>query len=422
MAAPSSTQKPTLATDAGTGSGTKGEKQPSDSGKSKPADGEGDGGSEEPPHVLNVARFRRLNSLIHRENVDADELLNLVGGDYRVNFMNDPLLSFVIACKKPKLAVRLMAKISSNDILKAKNFIGDTALHVAAAMDDQEVASELIRRVPDLVRVRNRKQEIPLHKAALYGLQDMFWLLVAKNSSPEARTEDGDRMLHCAIMGNAPVLALEIAKTYRIQIESRNEHALTPLQLLVTIPEAFRSQVVLGALDSFIYEWIPLEEDSSKMNKRDEEVALNRSSIGVAQDDNSPRAFRSKFPSNYSTLFDLLELISIPAGWILRFVYNIIRQLSPRVQRLEGKKKNHTETMHLIEYLAKEGYFEFFGRGKAPIQGSTFASQELYGQFGMHGPPNTQPETGREGIGNTGLNCNQRGGSECGESVKGTVT
>uniref|UniRef100_A0A804I4R0 Uncharacterized protein n=1 Tax=Musa acuminata subsp. malaccensis TaxID=214687 RepID=A0A804I4R0_MUSAM len=104
------------------------------------------------------------------------------------------------------------------------------------------------------------------------------------------------------------------------------------------------------------------------MNKRDEEVALNRSSIGVAQDDNSPRAFRSKFPSNYSTLFDLLELISIPAGWILRFVYNIIRQLSPRVQRLEGKKKNHTETMHLIEYLAKEGYFEFFGRGKAPIQ------------------------------------------------------
>ncbi|CAL9067267.1 unnamed protein product, partial [Musa banksii] len=106
------------------------------------------------------------------------------------------------------------------------------------------------------------------------------------------------------------------------------------------------------------------------MNKRDEEVALNGSSIGVAQDDNSPRAFRSKFPSNYSTLLDLLALTKIPAGWILRLVYNIIRQLLPRVQRLEGKKKNHAETMHFIEYLAKEGYFEFFVLGKDPTEGS----------------------------------------------------
>ncbi|XP_064994915.1 uncharacterized protein LOC135631295 [Musa acuminata AAA Group] len=124
------------------------------------------------------------------------------------------------------------------------------------------------------------------------------------------------------------------------------------------------------------------------MNKRDEEVALDRSSIGVAQDDDgdhSLRAFRSKFPSKYSTLFDLLELISIPAGWILRFVYNIIRQLSPRVQRLEGKKKNHTETMHLIEYLAKEGYFDFFVRGKDPSQQSIL------------GPQDSPPETGEEG-------------------------
>ncbi|URD88708.1 ANK [Musa troglodytarum] len=278
-------------------------------------------------------------------------------------------------------------------------------------MDDKEVDLELIRRVPDLVHKRNARKEIPLHNAALYGLQDMFWLLVGKNSSPEARREDGATMLHCAIMGNAPVLALQIAKTYPSQIESRNEHALTPLQLFVTIPEAFRSQVVLGALDSFIYDWIPLEEDSSKMNKRDEEVAANRSlsdsvlsvactcnlkSIGVAQEDDgdhSPRAFRSKFPSNYSTLFDLLEFINIPAGWILRFVYNIIRLLSPRVRRLERKKKNHAETMHLIEYLAQAGYFEFFVRGKDPTQVTTIASEALDGQFGTLGPPETLPET-----------------------------
>ncbi|URD91351.1 ANK [Musa troglodytarum] len=375
------TDRPTHAADAGTGSTTKEEKMPSASGSTQPADGAGRGGSEEPPHALDVARFRRLNWLIHRENVDVNELLRLVEQDNHVNLMNDPLLSVVIACNKPELAVRLIEKIS-NDILEAYNYNGDTALHVAAAMDDKKVALELIRRMPDLVHKRNVKQEIPLHKAALYGLQDMFWLLVAKKSSPEARREDGATMLHCAIMGNAPVLALQIAQGHRHQIESRNEHALTPLQLLVTIPEAFRSQVVLGALDSFIYDWIPLEEDSSKMNKRDEEAA-NRSSIGVAQEDDgdhSPRSFRSKFPSNYSTLFDLLEFINIP--------------VSPRVQRMERKKKNHTETMHLIEYLAQAGYFEFFVRGKDPTQVTTIASEALDGQFG---PPETPPETVQEG-------------------------
>ncbi|URD87270.1 Ankyrin repeat-containing protein [Musa troglodytarum] len=433
MAASSSTDKPTPAADAGAGSGRQIEKQPSVPATSQPADGAGDGGPEEPrqvpdvagfhplnpttsqpadgagggesaepPHILDVARFRRLNLLINRENVDVNELLRLVEQDNHVNLMNDPLLSVVIACKKPKLAVLLIAK-TSDARLTDTNYNGDTALHVAAAMDDRKVALELIRRMPDLVRKRNVKQEIPLHKAALYGLQDMFWLLVHKNSSLEARREDGATMLHCAIMGNAPVLALQIAKHYPSQIESRNEHALTPLQLLVTIPEAFRSQVVLGVLDSFIYDWIHLEEDSNKMNESDEEVALNRSlsdsglsvactcnlkRIGVAQDDDgdhSPRAFRSKFPSNYSTLFDLLELTSIPAGWIHRFVYNFIWQLSPRVQRLERKKKNHTETMNLIEYLAQAGYFDFFVRGKDPTQGSIL------------GPLDSPPETGQEG-------------------------
>ncbi|CAL9067266.1 unnamed protein product [Musa banksii] len=253
---------PTPAADEGAGTERQIEEQPSVPGTTQPADGAGGGGSEEPPHVLDVARFRRLNWLIHRENVDVNELLRLVEQDNHVNLMNDPLLSVVIACKKPKLAVLLIAKISDST-LKADNYNGDTALHVAAAMDDKEVALELIRRVPNLVHVRNVKQEIPLHKAAMYGLQDMFWLLVEKSSSPEARREDGATMLHCAIMGNAPV--------------------------------------------------------------------------------------------------------------------------SPRVQRLERKKKNHTETMHLIEYLAQAGYFDFFVRGKDPTQGSIL------------GPLDSPPETGKEG-------------------------
>ncbi|CAL9767548.1 unnamed protein product [Musa acuminata subsp. burmannicoides] len=267
MAAPSTTQKLTPAADVVTGSGRKVEKQPSVPGKSQPAHGAGGGGSEEPPHALDVARFRRLNSLIHRENVDANELLRLVEQDNHVNLMNDPLLSVVIACKKPKLACSLIDKISSNDILKASNLNGDTALHVAAAMDDKEVALKLIGRVPYLVHMQNVKQEIPLHKAALYGLQGMFKLLVKKNSSPEARREDGATMLHCAIMGNAPGLALKIAERFPLLITSRNTMAVTPLQLMVTVPGLFRSQMVLGGFESILLDLYPRTRHLEKIKR-----------------------------------------------------------------------------------------------------------------------------------------------------------
>ncbi|XP_064993869.1 uncharacterized protein LOC108952191 isoform X2 [Musa acuminata AAA Group] len=392
MAAPSTTQKLTPAADVGTGSGRKVEKQPSVPGKSQPAHGAGGGGSEEPPHALDEARFRLLNSLLHRENVDADELLNLVGEDYPVNLMNDPLLSVVIACKKPKLAVRLIAKISSNDILKAYNYNGDTALHVAAAMDDKEVALELIRRVPDLVHMRNRKQEIPLHKAALYGLQGMFKLLVDENSSPEARREDGATMLHCAIMGNAPGLALEIAERFPFLITSRNTMAVTPLQLMVTVPGLFRSQMVLGGLESMLHNFIPLEKDSHRTRQRDEEEASGSSNDagqaeGTEQDDHDcfawQRTIRSRFPSCRCTLVDILVFPGTPTSfsvlavnWVLLRLFIILKTLCPRTRHLEKIKRTHGKALELIEFLARDPRnMEFYvlgrkqGDGGAPAAG-----------------------------------------------------
>ncbi|XP_064952868.1 uncharacterized protein LOC135608595 [Musa acuminata AAA Group] len=381
MAAPSTTQKLTPAADVGTGSGRKVEKQPSVPGKSQPAHGAGGGGSEEPPHALDVARFRRLNSLIHSENVHADELLNLVGRDESVNLMNDPLLSVVIACKKPKLACRLIAKISDARLTDS-NYNGDTALHVAAAMDDKEVALKLIGRVPDLVHMQNVKQEVPLHKAALYGLQGMFKLLVKKNSSPEARREDGATMLHCAIMGNAPGLALAIAKDFPLLITSRNTMAVTPLQLMVTVPGLFRSQMVLGGFESILLDFIPLEKDSDRTRRRDEEEASGSSNDagqaeGTEQDDHEyfgrQRTIRSRFPSCCGTLVDRLV---IPVKWVHLFLFIILKTLYPRTRHLEKIKRTHRKALELIEFLAREPRnMEFYvlgrkqGDGGAPAAG-----------------------------------------------------
>lgn len=48
-------------------------------------------------------------------------------------------------------------------------------------------------------------------------------------------------------------LALEIAQEFGFLIYTRNLKALTPLQLIVTIPQVFRSSLELGPAESFLY-------------------------------------------------------------------------------------------------------------------------------------------------------------------------
>ncbi|KAG1354288.1 putative protein ACCELERATED CELL DEATH 6 [Cocos nucifera] len=171
-----------------------------------------------------------------------------------VNLSEDPLLSVVIAYGKSKLAIELIEQMPPMNLMVG-NFNGDTALHVAVAKGDESVVEALIENNDILLRSSNNQLEIPLHKAALFGQRRIFWNLVKKyHSSAHARRKDGATMLHLAIMGNAPELALEIAIEYPDLMIARNDKAVTPLQLMVTLPKAFRSQLHLGPLESLIYE------------------------------------------------------------------------------------------------------------------------------------------------------------------------
>jgi ankyrin repeat protein len=126
-----------------------------------------------------------------------------------VNLSQDPLLNVVIAYGKSKLAIRLISEMSLENLM-AKNYDGDTALHLAAAKGDVRVATALVDKNPGLLEARNQHLEIPLHKAAQHGEMEVFWTLVDKNSPADARREDGATMLHCAVMGNAPGLLIKL--------------------------------------------------------------------------------------------------------------------------------------------------------------------------------------------------------------------
>ncbi|XP_064995419.1 palmitoyltransferase AKR1-like [Musa acuminata AAA Group] len=197
-----------------------------------------------PPSVFNVDHFCNVTSLIQQEKYEDLSSLAMKKDPQAMkkdplNLMEDPVLNVVIEYKKTDLAKRLIQNMPAEKPgpLWYANYHGDTALHVAATVGDLDVAKALLRKNSKLVSERNKKNETPLHKAALYGHETMFWDLVKMGShDPSERREDGATVLHCAIMGSAPALALKIAKAYTNLITSRNDAAVTPLQLMVTIP------------------------------------------------------------------------------------------------------------------------------------------------------------------------------------------
>ncbi|XP_072955731.1 uncharacterized protein [Typha angustifolia] len=282
-----------------------------------------------------------------------------------VNLSDDPLLSVLIAYKKSDLALRLLEEMPEEN-LKAKNIYGDTALHVAAANGDVRVVEAIAMKCRRLMRSRNWKNEIPLHKAALYGQRDAFWKLVEIENDEiyERRWDDGSNMLHYAITGNASDLAMEIANEYPELSTCRNTFAATPLHLLLTIPEAFRSKLQLGFLDSIIYNCIPLEEEKL--------VHINKSGGKESTDEEkqSLMTLGRKYPEYYSTLCYLLELIyRFPVTWIRQFVFNVLKQLFPHIQKLQEKKQKQRQTTELIVLLAnKPGYWEFYNKGGNPFK------------------------------------------------------
>ncbi|XP_072956597.1 uncharacterized protein [Typha angustifolia] len=265
-----------------------------------------------------LEKYKEIDDAILAENFDY--LQKLVSKNVRVrstknedeedvvNLSDDPLLSVVIAHKKSNLALRLV-EVMSEENLKTKNIYGDTALHVAAAKKDVSVVEVIAMKDGKLMRSTNWKQETPLHKAAFYGELGVFVKLVNLGSDIQHRSQDGSTMLRCAVMGNAPDLAMEIARNYEDLMSTRNSDGVTPLQLLVNIPEAFRSKLQLGPMDSFIY--------------------------------------------NFT--------------WIRQFVFNVLKQLFLSIQNLQEQKQNHMQTKKLIALLASEPkYWDFFNGGKDP--------------------------------------------------------
>ncbi|KAH8845268.1 hypothetical protein MCOR27_009665 [Pyricularia oryzae] len=109
-----------------------------------------------------------------------------------------PLMIAVSIKDGEKLVDLLLGKGAD---VNEKNNSGQTALHFAASKNNLDVARKLLdQKPPASARVRDRRGQYALHRAAAVGSTPMVNLLIGQGKSPlNATDSDGQTALHHAI-------------------------------------------------------------------------------------------------------------------------------------------------------------------------------------------------------------------------------
>ncbi|KDP21404.1 hypothetical protein JCGZ_21875 [Jatropha curcas] len=290
--------------------------------------------------------------------------------------------------------------------LEIANDQKNTALHLAAAGGTARMCSCIANLEPSLIGQRNGEGETPLFWAALHGKKETFFCLhsicgLDQGRSYYRRTCDGDTILHVAIAGEFFDLAFQIIYLYEELANTHNQKGITPLHLLASKPNAFRSGTHLGAYQKMIYHCIFVEE--LKM----EEISNQSFSVTASNNNSKPT-----YPENYEACMDILLLIKKgyefgkrismvgPSGiQVATFVISAKKlslegtklfsktkksptesprgdaenqQGSSDIRKLEDKKKKHTWSVQIMEELLQRAtMYEYTFSGKSPHSGNS---------------------------------------------------
>ncbi|THG06604.1 hypothetical protein TEA_005227 [Camellia sinensis var. sinensis] len=148
------------------------------------------------------------------------------------------------------VAIRELDKrgLLSTEHLKKCNVNGEIALHEAARFGHKEIAEIMLKKEGDggdlnLILARNELGETPIHLAAAFGREDVFNFLKTKINDDQLRlrTGDGRTVLHAAVNGEFYNLAMSILESYPNLADKRQENGMTALNLLASKTFSFRS-------------------------------------------------------------------------------------------------------------------------------------------------------------------------------------
>ncbi|GMN55263.1 hypothetical protein TIFTF001_024384 [Ficus carica] len=221
----------------------------------------------------------------------------------------DTLLHLAVFEGETKAAIEMVETISNSDnmILEYENATGDTALHIAAAMGNWIVCRSMILTNRRIINHRNRNGETPIFLAAFHGKRFTFLFLrrFLDHDYNLLRRQDGNTVLHAAIMGEQFRLAMDIILHYPDSANYKNVDGFTPLHILASKPNVFPSSCRLGLFRRLIYRYF-VENDFEV--ETDQAVAESfRPSTEIL-----------KYPKNYETSMNLFTMLSFCLKSVLR--------------------------------------------------------------------------------------------------------
>ncbi|XP_058084576.1 uncharacterized protein LOC131232362 [Magnolia sinica] len=251
----------------------------------------------------------------------------------KITSTEDTLLHIAVTDDR-KEVTELVDAVTKVEILEMKNDMGNTPLHLAAAMGKVGMCKCIVKKYrqlffnrqyveqpkngpTDLIDSRNKEGETPLFVAAVHGKKEAFLYLYYRcprgvGGKYWIRSSDGNSILHVAISGEYFGLAFDMLKKCHNKrhdlINSVNERGLTPLHLIASNPSAFQSGTHLRRIEAIIYEYIVVEP----LKETDVKSALAEA---IRREDESREKPSDVLPKNYRILMDLFT--------VLRRVFNI---------------------------------------------------------------------------------------------------
>ncbi|XP_062105088.1 uncharacterized protein LOC133816795 isoform X2 [Humulus lupulus] len=248
-----------------------------------------------------------------------------------------------------------------------RNDEGNTPLHLAAALGNLKICQAIAPTQPDVLGVRNRFGETPVFLAALHGKDDVFSYLQVDEREEYYRRSNGDNVLHVAIFFEFFGMAYKIIQQWPAFVDSVNERGVTPLHVLASKPDAFRSSSRLGRFHRIAYSLLVADdEDKEAKNTAKLVVHVDRhnQTQDAREDDHLEIEKRgwstwNLFPPNYAWFVSFFKLMMKALIVIfLGFGFDW------RIKKLERKRELHRWAKRVMdEMVNRSTLYKYMIRG-----------------------------------------------------------
>ncbi|KAH9729711.1 ANK REP REGION domain-containing protein [Citrus sinensis] len=273
-------------------------------------------------------------------------------------------------------------------VLKIGDERGSTPLHIAAGLGNVSMCKCIATADPRLIGERNHENETPFFLAALHGHKDAFLCLHYLCASVDdgytySRRNEGDTVLHCAISGDYFDLAFQIIHRCEKLVNSVNEQGVSPLHLLATKPNAFRSGSHLGLCTGIIYHCISVD-------KLQEETSYDQYQLETSKK-------QTNYPENYETCLNFIRLLKT-MFIVLSNRGNTKKEQTPtdaedperskgiddsgdqgstKIRKIREKKQKHTWSVQILdELLRRASLYEYDDDGGKPLRRPSSQAEE----------------------------------------------